>query len=280
MCIGRRQCRAVEQVVIRDQPFEYEIVGAGFPVVAVQNVQAPLRMWPHRDDVAALNDAGFALVAYRHLGTTDTMEGVARDVGLLLDHLGLREVALWGYSQGAMTAQELALARPDTVRAAVMVATRCRLSAMDRFRYEIEPEMGESRLGVFGVLLMQYGADALCDDERFERYLSFQRPSRESSGPSEEARSLRVRAQLVGSRYGDPSRADALRQVSVPCMVVAFRDDGNIPPALNKEVADAIPGCRYVEIDGAGHAGGLTHRRQVRDHVLPFLTTVVNPPRP
>jgi len=57
----------------------------------------------------------------------------------------------------------------------------------------------------------------------------------------------------------------------VPCMVVAFADDVNIPPALNREVADAIPGCAYVEISGAGHSGGVTHRREVRRHVLPFL---------
>ncbi len=41
--------------------------------------------------------------------------------------------------------------------------------------------------------------------------------------------------------------------------------------ASSGEVADAIPGCRYVEIQGAGHSGGITHRHEVREHVLPFL---------
>ena len=58
---------------------------------------------------------------------------------------------------------------------------------------------------------------------------------------------------------------------SMRSMVVAFADDVNIPPALNREVADVIPGCVYVEISGAGHSGGVTHRREVRRHVLPFL---------
>ena len=58
-------------------------------------------------------------------------------------------------------------------------------------------------------------------------------------------------------------------------MVVAFAQDGNIPPVLNREVAEAIPGCAYVEIAGAGHAGGMTHRHEVRGHVLPFLTALV-----
>lgn len=155
-------------VEVDGQLFEYEIVGEGFPVVAVQNVQAPLRMWPTPGETAALNEAGFSLVAYRHLGTTDTIVGIAADVGRLLDHLGLGSVCLWGYSQGAMTAQELALARPDIVSSAVMMATRARLSAYDRFRYAaIEPVIDRSDVGIMLSLFMSYGLDALCDDDVF-----------------------------------------------------------------------------------------------------------------
>ena len=256
----------MDTIEVDGQPFEYEVVGDGIPVVAVQNVQAPLRMWPTPGETAALNDAGFALVAYRHLGTTDTIVGIARDVGRFLDRLGLGRVCLWGYSQGAMTAQELALARPDLVRSAVMMATRARLTAYDRFRYAaVEPVMGESDPGILLSMLMNFGLDALCDDEQFENALAAQQAV---TGVLDDG--FRLRANRAGSTYGI-GRLEALRRTAVPCLVVAFGQDGNIPPVLNREVADAIPGCAYVEIPGAGHRGGISHRREVREHVLPFL---------
>jgi pimeloyl-ACP methyl ester carboxylesterase len=255
----------VHDVVVNGQRFEYEIHGEGAPVLAVRNVAAPAGAWPTPGEIQALRDAGLALVSYRHLGTTDTIEGIAADVGAFIDHLGLRDVALWGWSQGAMAAQELALQRPDLVRAAVMMATRGRLTAYDRVRYEVEARTDVPKdAATMHAVLQNYAAGALCDDELFERvwsgYGAF------AGEPSE----LGARAGRAGAAYAD--RLGALRAVTVPCMVVAFSHDVNIPPVLNREVADAIPGCRYVEIEGAGHSGGITHRREVREHVLPFLT--------
>lgn len=262
---------ARNQVEVDGQPFEYEIVGDGMPVVAVQNVQVPIGFWPTPGEVAALNEAGFALVSYRHLGTTDTIVGLARDAGRFLDHLDLGPVCLWGYSQGAMTAQELALARPDLVRSAVMMATRARLTAFDRFRYEsVEPVMGESDPGVLLSLMMNLGLDPLCDDETFEKALALQRTGQRGPDAAGGDDPFARRANHAGLTYGD-GRLAALRDVAVRCLVVAFAQDGNIPPTLNREVADAIPGCEYVEIAAAGHRGGITHRREVREHVLPFL---------
>lgn len=256
----------METVVVAGQRFEYELVGEGVPVVAVQNVQAPLRMWPTPGETSALHDAGFALLAYRHLGSTDTIVGIAEDVGRLLDHLDVGPVCLWGYSQGAMTAQELALARPDIVRSAVMMATRGRLTAYDRFRYEaIEPFIDQSDAGILLSMLMNYGLDPLCDDELFEKALSSERTVADVLDDDQ-----RRRSNHAGSTYG-VDRLAALRGVRVPCMVVGFAQDGNIPPALNREVADAIPDCEYVEIAGAGHRGGVSHRREIREHVLSFL---------
>src|SRR5690348_5112300 len=131
----------VDTLDVAGQRFEYEVIGEGRPVVAMRNVAAPAGTWPTPGEIAALNEAGLSLVSYRHLGTTDTIEGIAADVGRFLDVLELRDVALWGWSQGSMAAQELALARPDIVRCAVMMATRGRLSAYDRVRYAVEDEL-------------------------------------------------------------------------------------------------------------------------------------------
>lgn len=261
----------MDQITLDGQRFEYEVIGDGAPVVAMRNVAAPAGSWPTPGETEALVDAGLSLVSYRHLGTTDTIEGIAADVGRLLDHLGCGPVALWGWSQGAMAAQELALARPDLVRGAVMMATRGRLSAYDRVRYAVEEQLTGDAATLWAII-QNLSPGALGDDEVFERTWSGYASATAAGG---EQAALSARAGRAGASYAD--RLAALGAVRVPCMVVAFGEDVNIPPGLNREVADAIPDCAYVEIGGAGHSGGITHRREVRRHVLPFLVQVSRP---
>src|SRR3954470_24758829 len=159
----------MDEITLAGQQFEYEVHGEGAPVLAVRNVAAPAGAWPTRGEISALADAGHSLVSYRHLGTTDTIEGIAEDVARFIEHLDLGPVALWGWSQGAMTAQELALTRPDLVRCAVMMATRGRLSAYDRVRYAVEASDVPGDAATLHAILQNYPADAICDDELFER---------------------------------------------------------------------------------------------------------------
>lgn len=252
----------MEEITLDGQRFEYELRGEGPLVVAVRNVAAPAGMWPTPGGIAALHDAGRSLLSYRHVGTTDTIEGIAADLARLLEHVDHGPAALWGWSQGAMTAQELALSRPDLVSCAVMMATRGRLTAYDRARYAIEAEIGSSPAGNLLGVMIQHAPDRLCDDDFFTAMMGGY------GGTNPHA----ARANRAGMAYGDPSRLPALGGVTVPCMVVAFSHDVNIPPVLNREVADAIPGCEYVEIASAGHSGGITHRHELGAHVLPFLT--------
>ncbi|MEN3272686.1 MAG: hypothetical protein V7636_1447, partial [Actinomycetota bacterium] len=248
----------MQRVELEGQLFEYEVLGEGRPVLAVRNVAAPAGSWPTHSDIEALRDAGLALVSYRHLGTTDTIEGVAADVGRFIEHLDLGAAALWGWSQGAMTAQELALLRPDLVRCAVMMATRARLSRYDEVRYAVEAAGMPADAETLWALIQNASPDALCDDDVFDRFWGAYRGGGSST---DEQRALSARANRAGAAYGrNGDRLDALRAVHVPCMVIAFSRDVNIPPVLNREVAEAIPECAYVEIDGAGHSGGVTHR--------------------
>jgi pimeloyl-ACP methyl ester carboxylesterase len=169
-----------------------------------------------------------------------------------------------------LSAEELARLRADLVRGAVLLATRGRLSRYVEVRYAVEAAGLPSDAETLWALLQNAAPDALCDDDVFDRFWSAYGGS---SSPSDEQRALSARANRAGAAYGrDGDRLRALAGVRVPCMVVAFADDVNIPPALNREVAEAVPGCEYVEIAGAGHSGGVTHRHEVRRHVLPFLS--------
>jgi pimeloyl-ACP methyl ester carboxylesterase len=78
------------------------------------------------------------------------------------------------------------------------------------------------------------------------------------------------RAQLAVS-MALADRTAAYRAIAVPLLVVAFADDVTIPPRLSREVADAVPGARYVEIPDTGHYGYLERPDDVNRVLLDFL---------
>ncbi|MFC7468893.1 alpha/beta fold hydrolase [Actinomadura keratinilytica] len=77
------------------------------------------------------------------------------------------------------------------------------------------------------------------------------------------------RAQLGIDMTAD--RLPAYRRIATPCLVVGFADDLILPPHLGREVADAIPGARYVEVADAGHYGYLERPDQVNNALLDFF---------
>lgn len=52
---------------------------------------------------------------------------------------------------------------------------------------------------------------------------------------------------------GDGSRADGLRRVTVPTLVLHGSRDTLVDPSGGRRTAELVPGARYVEIEGMGH---------------------------
>jgi thioesterase CepJ len=69
----------------------------------------------------------------------------------------------------------------------------------------------------------------------------------------------------------DPIRTTRWPEVRVPCLVLAFEHDVDSPPRYARQAAEAIPGCDYREVAGAGHIGILTHADEVARHLLEFF---------
>ena len=51
------------------------------------------------------------------------------------------------------------------------------------------------------------------------------------------------------------NRLPAYRNIAAPVLVIGFADDVVTPPYLGREVADALPNGRYLQIPDAGHLG-------------------------
>ena len=67
------------------------------------------------------------------------------------------------------------------------------------------------------------------------------------------------------------NRLPAYRGISAPVLVVGFGDDLVTPPHLGREVADALPNGRYVQIPDAGHLGFFERPEIVNEAMLKFF---------
>lgn len=252
----------------------YQVQGKGPLVVLVMGTSKPGRAW-HLHQVPALVRAGYRVATPDNRGIPPsdecadgmTMEDLVADVAALVDLLGGGPARVVGTSLGARIVQELALARPNLVSQAVMLAAHGRPDPVQR-RFSI----GERALHDAGIELpLQYHAAVtaqqnlsprtLNDPVAVEDWLDLFELSGSRIRPG-------VRAQL---ELPDTDRLAEYRQIMVPSLVVGFADDRMLPPYLSREVADAIPTARYIEVEGCGHYGYLERPDVVNGLILEFF---------
>ena len=67
----------------------------------------------------------------------------------------------------------------------------------------------------------------------------------------------------------------AYRNITAPALVIGFADDVVLPPHLSREVADALPNGRYLEIPDTGHLGFIERPDAVNAAALEFFAAGV-----
>lgn len=253
----------------------YEEYGTGDPVLLLPPAATPARVWTLHQ-VPAIVAAGYRAITLDARGTHVSppsspfrLADLIVDASLLIAELGLAPCFVVGASLGAMIGQELALAHPDLVRAAALLGTRSRT---DFFRGKLTRAMAvrarsgnpPSELEALLLLSQLFSAATLADETAAANLLTVFRGFYAAGvGPA-----MQYEATII------PDRTAALTHVTRPCMVVAFAEDSLTPPAACREVAAAVPACRYIEISGCGHFGFLEHPEQVNATLIDFLAAV------
>ena len=255
----------------------YQVTGSGELVVLVMGTGSPGRVW-HLHQVPALVAAGYrvATVDNRGIPPSDecpggiTIDDLVGDIAALIEYLGNGPARVVGTSLGARIVQELALARPDLVAQAVMMAAHGRtgpvqtvLSAGERALYDDGIELPPKYYAAITALLnlSPRTLNAHSTVQEWLEVLEFS-GSRISAG---------VRAQLEVDDF--PDRLAAYRRITVPSLVIGFADDLITPPYLAREVAEAIPKARYNEIKGCGHFGYLERPAEINKLLVSFFAS-------
>lgn len=238
-------------VRLNDIVLHYQVFGAdsGKPVLVFANsLGTDFRIW--RDVVVAL--AGeFTIVTYdkRGHGLSDappapyTLDEHVSDVAGLLDHLRLRDVHFCGLSVGGLIAQGLYKARPDLIRALILCDTGHKIGTA---------EMWDERLGD----VHAKGLEAMADGV-MERWFTKEFRVRESAA-LRGYRAMLARQSVDGyagtiHAIRNADLTDDCAKIGVPTLCVVGDQDLATPPELVRDMANRIPGARFVEIEGAGH---------------------------
>ncbi|PKZ66350.1 alpha/beta hydrolase [Gordonia terrae] len=253
----------------------YSVAGSGPLVVMVMGTGSPGRVWKAHQE-PALVKAGFTVVTFDNRGVAPssecaegfTLDDMVADTAALIEHLGRGPAIVIGTSLGARITQELALARPDVVKAAVMVATYGRntplqeaISAGERALYDNKIKLPPEYEAAITAHL-NLSPHTLDDDRTARDWLDIIGFSPQTITPG-------VRAQLeLHNKESD--RLAAYRGIDRPALVVGFADDRTLPAKLAREVAEAIPGAQYVEIERAGHFGYLEQPAEVNRVLVEF----------
>jgi aminoacrylate hydrolase len=240
------------KVSIPDAELYYEETGQGDPLLLVPGLGGVGAFWaPQVPDFAR----DFRVITHDHRGAGQStharirysVEQMAEDVVRLMDKLGLDSAHYVGHSTGGAMGQVLAIEHPTRIRSLVLSATWAGPDPFFRRLFEARRET-----------LMTSGVEAYLRAS----ILMLAPPAWVSANDAKLAEQHELAAAASAPVDVMASRIDAivrhdrrsqLGQIRVPTLVIVAADDMVTPKFYSDELANRIPGAKYVVLEGGGH---------------------------
>jgi len=190
------------------------------------------------------------------------------DVVSVLDDAGVDRAVWAGLSIGGMVAMRAAITVPDRVTGLILVDSHAGSETpYKKFKYRAMA-LGVRTIGVrpflpaisklmFGITTRKRNPELVTVWR--ERFASVDVPSILLG---------------LGALVRRDSVVDGLRSVEVPALVIVGDEDASLPPALSREIADALPNASLEIITGSGHLSALEQPDAVTNAMLAFLDSL------
>ena len=249
---------------------EYTDEGIGRPVVLIHGYRFNRSLWS--EQIITLSTA-YRVIApdLRGFGDSDavpgtaTMDVMAQDVVLLLNHLGIARATICGLSMGGYVALALYKQLPSRVRALVLADTRAQSDTDEAKpgRYQqAEKALSEGMAGIADAMLPK-----LLTPETVSKRPEVVKHVRDmmlQAKPEGAAAALRGMAER-------DDQTELLAKITVPTLVIVGAGDAITPVADSEKMHRAIPNARLVILENAGHVSNLERTEQFNDALLEFL---------
>src|SRR3989304_904463 len=257
---------------VRLDAFEmfYSVSGAGPPVVLIHGFPLDHTMWqPQVDELS--KDHVVITADLRGHGQSQATPGpysmdlLADDVNMLLDHLGLGQVVLGGLSMGGYVAFAFFRKYQQRVRALILVDTRAEADTPEaKARREQQAQAvlkdGPGNL-VNQMIVKMFTQKTILNDTTLVERVRKMMESTSSVG-------------AVGALQGMAQRPDStllLESIRVPTLIIVGSEDSLTTVSDAQRMAGRIPGSELVIVPEAAHFTTLEKPRGGNAAVCRFL---------
>lgn len=254
------------------EAFRLGLAEAGFRIIRFDNRDVGLTQkfsgLPNPRDVAR------ALAEGRKPDVPYTLDDMADDGAALLAALGIESAHVAGASMGGMIAQLMALRHPARVRSLISIMSTTSDPSLPRS----DPEAQEALMARPPA---EDKASVVAHGLKTRKVITGRRY------PTDDAWLAETIAANYGRSYypqgtvrqwaailASGPRADRLKRLSVPTLVLHGGDDKLIKPEAGRHTAASIPGAAYVEIEGWGHDMAPGVIPVLIETMVPFLRRV------
>jgi pimeloyl-ACP methyl ester carboxylesterase len=266
----------MQQADVNGIKISFGVLGSGPALVLIMGYRLSSLAWP-LDFIEALA-ARFTVVLFDNRGTGQSdkptfgyeIANMAKDVGCLLDHLGIARANILGYSMGGAIAQEFVRQFPARVLGLVLCATTC---GGPRATYASA-----------SVLRVMRELDGLTPEDVARRIWSVTYSPGYIEKHSELAENQMQReiaaptplhaADLQYQAFAEFDCSTALPNIRVPTLVLTGDLDRLIAPQNSQLIAGLIPGATLIVIPGCGHRMMWEATDECAEFVTEFLAGV------
>ncbi len=194
-----------------------------------------------------------------------SVEQLARDLAVWLDHLEIKRAIIGGCSLGGYTALEFARQFPNRLRGLILCDTRADADSpeikaardqMIAFAHENDSSAVANRML----------PKLLCDQTRVNKPEVVERVRDMASGLSGEHA-----AQMIMALRERRDSTSVLSSIRVPTLVIGGDEDAVSPPDVMAQMAGAIEKAKHVVVASAGHLSSLEQPQEWSREVEEWL---------
>lgn len=258
----------------------YQLVGSGPPDIVfvpgfVSHVE---RIWEEprsRAVLTALSHMGRLILFDRRgvglsdrVGAPPTVEATADDLTAVMDAAGCERAVLIGASEGGPGCMHFAARHPERLSGLVLYGSLAKGSRASDYPFVLTKAQYKTWLNR---LIAEWGGPAelatfapgLVGDRQAERWWSGLLRSASSPGA--------IKAVLEALR--DTDVRPLLPQIRTPALVLHRRGDRAVRIEAGRHLATAIPGARFVELEGHDHWLWVGDTHAVLEQIRAFIST-------
>jgi pimeloyl-ACP methyl ester carboxylesterase len=249
---------------------EYDVRGEGPAVLLLHAFPLGLFMWDAQVEALAATHrvVRFDARGFGGSGASEgplTMERIADDGEVLLDHLGIEAAVVGGCSMGGYAAFAFVRRHPRRLAGLVLQDTRA----------GADSEEARANRAALAARVLSEGASAAV-----EAFLPKLLGETSHRGRPELVAALRDRilatppSAIANALHGLAARADSrstLSAISLPTLVLVGAEDVLTPPAEAEALVSAIAGARLEVVPRAGHLANLENPAAVNAALTRFL---------